>query len=380
MKLFNSYSSKIESFRPLKQREVKIYVCGITPYDTTHLGHAFVYVTFDALIRYLRFKGFEVTYTQNVTDIDDDILKRAKRDGKDWRELGKFWTDKFLSDLKDINVLMPDHYIKATEAIPEIIEMTQTLVDKGFAYEVNGNVYFEVTKFPDYGKLSKYSEDKMLELLKERGGDPPDSNKKAPLDFLLWQRSKDDEPFWESPWGKGRPGWHIECSAMIKKTLGKQIDIHGGGFDLIYPHHESELAQSESYSGLKPAVKDWMHIAMVSYQGEKMSKSLGNLVLVSDLLKKYSANAIRLMLLLNQYRERWEYKETLMDQAQEVMTQIEKNLKDFDSGPEGLEVLLSELEQDFDTPKTLNKLINESDKNPARSKAGFEIFGFTFRN
>ena len=215
MKLFNSYSQQIENFQPLNSKEVNMYVCGITPYDTTHLGHAFVYVQFDAFKRYLEFKGYKVTYTQNVTDIDDDILKRAKRDGKDWVELGDSWTAKFLADLKALNVEMPDHYIKATSAIPEITEMVSGLIDKGFAYEVNGNVYFEVTKFSEYGNLSKYPEQKMLELLKERGGDPDDANKKAPLDFILWQMSAPGEPSWDSPWGKGRPGWHIECSAMI---------------------------------------------------------------------------------------------------------------------------------------------------------------------
>lgn len=377
MKLFNSYSQQIEEFRPLERKEVKVYVCGITPYDTTHLGHAFVYVTFDALIRFLEFKGYKVTYTQNVTDIDDDILKRSKRDGKDWRELGRFWTDKFLGDLKDLNVRMPDHYIKATEAIPEIIEMVQVLIDKDFAYEVAGNVYFEVSKFSEYGKLSKYSRDEMLKLLKERGGDPNDSNKKAPLDFLLWQRSIPGEPSWESPWGNGRPGWHIECSAMIKKTLGEQIDIHGGGFDLIYPHHESELAQSESFSEKPPFVKYWMHAAMVSYQGEKMSKSLGNLVLVSDLLKKYSANAIRLMLLLNQYRKPWEFNEPQIKEAQEIMDELEKKLKHFESDPDELNPLIADLEKDFNTEKALRNLIKESNNHP-KIKTVFELLGFKF--
>ena len=378
MKLFNSYSGRIEQLKPLKQKEVKLYVCGITPYDTTHLGHAFVYITFDALKRFLEYKGFKVTYTQNVTDIDDDILKRAKRDNRDWAELGNSWTDKFLADLKSLNVKMPDHYIKATEAIPEIIQMVRVLIDKGFAYEVNGNVYFEVAKFSEYGKLSKFSKDQMLILLKERGGNPNDSNKKASLDFLLWQKSAEGEPFWESPWSRGRPGWHIECSAMIKKTLGDQIDIHGGGYDLIYPHHESELAQSESFSGESPFVKNWMHIAMVSYQDEKMSKSLGNLVLVSDLLKKYSPNTIRLMLLLNHYRKPWEYSENLMNQSQEYMTEIEKSLKDIRADSTNLDLFLVGLEDDFDIPKTIYRLIDETIKNPAASKAGFETLGFKF--
>lgn len=380
MKLFSSYSRKLEKFKTRKPEEVKMYVCGITPYGITHLGHAFVYVTFDAFKRLLEFKGYKVTYTQNVTDIDDDILKRAKRDGRNWQELGNFWTDKFLSDLKALNVGMPDHFIKATEAIPEIIEMVRKLLDKGFAYEKNGNVYFEVSKFPDYGKLSKYPASEMVKLLKERGGNPDDPNKKAPLDFILWQKSLPDEPFWPSPFSKGRPGWHIECSAMIKKTLGEQIDIHGGGFDLIYPHHESELAQSESALGKSPFVKYWMHIAMVSCQGEKMSKSLGNIVLVSDLLKKYTPNAIRLMLLLNHYRKSWEYKEELMENAQKIMGKLEAKFRHtplrWEAKPEGLNDLLLDLEDDFNTGKTLEKLIDASDNQPSESKAGFELMGF----
>ena len=378
MKLYNSYSRKVENFQSLDSKNVKMYVCGITPYDTTHLGHAFVYVQFDALKRFHEFKGYKVTYTQNVTDIDDDILKRAKEEGRDWIELGNSWTEKFLADLRALNVQMPDFYIKATEAMPEILEMVSGLIDRGFAYQVNGNVYFEVAKFSKYGRLAKYSEVQMLELLKERGGNPDDLNKKAPLDFILWQKSAESEPFWESPFSKGRPGWHIECSAMIKKTLGEQIDIHGGGFDLIYPHHESELAQSESFTELSPFVKYWMHIAMVSYQGEKMSKSLGNLVLVSDLLKKYSANTIRLMLLLNHYREPWEYTEKHMEEAQKYMDQIEKNLESTTSDFSGLEELLTDLDEDFDTQKSLYKLIDESAKNPSVSKAGFELLGFRF--
>lgn len=386
MKLFNSYSGKVEDFHPLKQNEVRMYVCGITPYDTTHLGHAFVYVTFDALKRFLEFKGYNVTYTQNVTDIDDDLLARAKRDKKNWKKLGDFWTKRFLSDLKALKVKMPDHYIKATEAMDEIIEMVKALIEKGVAYEKNGHilgeaansVYFEVSKFPDYGKLSKYPEEEMLRLLKERGGDPKDKNKKAPLDFLLWQPSKPDEPSWDSPWGKGRPGWHIECSAMVEQTLGDQIDIHGGGFDLIYPHHESEIAQSESFTGKKPFVKYWMHIAMLSYQGEKMSKSLGNLVLVDQLLKKYSANAIRLLLLLNHYGTPWEYTEEKMKQAQEYIDQVENNLKGVKSNSKGLKDLLIDLEDDFNTPKALAKLIDQSISTPNVSKAGFELLGFLF--
>lgn len=378
MKLFNSYSNKIENLQPLNGSNVKIYVCGITPYDTTHLGHAFVYAIFDALKRFLEFKDYKVTYTQNVTDIDDDILKRAKRDNRDWKELGHFWTEKFLADMKFLNIKMPDFYIKATDSIPEIIEMIKLLLDKGYAYEAGGNIYFEVSKFKDYGKLSKLNPEQMTLILKERGGNPDDQNKKAPLDFILWQKSLPDEPYWESPWDNGRPGWHIECSAMTLKTLGNQIDIHGGGKDLIYPHHESELAQSESASDKSPFAKYWMHIAMVSYRGEKMSKSLGNLVLVSDLLKSYSPNTIRLMLLLNYYRKPWEYTPALIEKSHVIMADLASKFTNMESDPSKLNDLLSDLEEDFNTEAALFKLIDEASINPSQAKSAFELLGFAF--
>lgn len=322
MKIYNPLSQKVETFTSREKDKVTIYVCGITPYDTTHLGHAFVYVFFDTLIRYLRANKYSVDYVQNVTDIDDDVLRKAKEEKRDWRELGEFWTKRFLTDLKTLNVEMPTHYVKATDTMPEIIMMIEELVKKNHAYESGENVYFDVTTFPEYGKLSHYTTDQMKALLKERGGDPDDPHKRNPLDFILWQKSKDDEPSWPSPFGAGRPGWHIECSAMISTHLGEQIDIHGGGHDLIYPHHESEIAQSESFTGKSPFVTYWMHAAMVMYQGEKMSKSLGNLVLVADLLKKYAPNTIRFMLLSHHYRKSWEYEDTEMENAQRQLENI----------------------------------------------------------
>lgn len=322
LRLYNSLSRKKELFKPLKYKEVSIYVCGITPYDTTHLGHAFTYISFDVLVRYLKFLGYKINYVQNVTDIDDDILKKSKEVSKNWRELGDFWTARFLSDMKKLNVLSPTHYVKATDSIPEMIKIIDCLIQKGFAYEKNGNVYFEVNKFKNYGKLSKYSRTQMIPLLRERGGNPDDPFKKDALDFLLWQKSLQGEPFWQSPWSKGRPGWHIECSSMINEFLDEQIDIHGGGKDLIFPHHESEIAQSESFSGKSPFVKYWMHTAMVLYEGEKMAKSLGNLVMAKDLLKKYSRNAIRWTILAHHYREPWEFDEEEVKDAQKITDKI----------------------------------------------------------
>ncbi len=320
--LFNSLTNKKELFKPLKDKNISVYVCGITPYDTTHLGHAFTYIHFDVLVRYLTFLGYKVNYVQNVTDIDDDILRKARETGKDWKALGNFWTKQYVSDMKALNILPPTHYVKATNSITSMIRIIEVLLDKRFAYKREGNVYFRTNKFKDYGKLSKYATPEMLKLLEERGGDPNDPKKENPLDFILWQAKKDGEPFWKSPFGDGRPGWHIECSAMIHQYLGEQIDIHGGGFDLIFPHHESEIAQSESYSGKKPFVKYWMHSAMVEYQGEKMSKSLGNLIMIKDLLNKYSANEIRFMLLSHHYRKTWEFEEKEMINAKKALDRI----------------------------------------------------------
>lgn len=322
MKLYNSLTQTKGEFTPLNKKIVTLYVCGITPYDTTHLGHAFTYVFFDVLVRYLTFRGYKVTYVQNVTNIDDDLLKRAKETGKDWREFGDFWTDRFLTDLKNMNIEYPNAYVKATNSLTAMIRIIRVLIKKGFAYEKNGNIYFEVNKFKDYGKLSLFNKNQMLQLSRERGGNPDDPLKKNPLDFLLWQYSKRNEPFWESPWGKGRPGWHIECSAMINQYLGDQIDIHGGGRDLIYPHHESEIAQSESFTKKVPFAKYWLHTAMVMYRGEKMAKSLGNLIMISDLLKKYSANAIRFVLLSHHYRSPWEFNETELLTAEKTLRLI----------------------------------------------------------
>lgn len=382
LKLYSSLDKKIKKFEPLKKGEVSMYVCGITPYDTTHLGHAFVYTSFDALSRYLQFLGYKVNYTQNVTDIDDDILKRAKQENRDWQELGQFWTDKFLNDLKALNIEMPTHYVKATDSIPTIIKIVSDLIEKGFAYEVEGTVYFDVTKFSKYGELSKFSEKQMIQLLAERGGDPDDPKKKHPLDFILWQAKKEGEPAWpfgsaqgkESHIGEGRPGWHIECSSMIKDYLGEQIDIHGGGRDLIFPHHESEIAQSESFTGKSPFVSYWMHIGTVFYQGEKMAKSLGNLVMVSELLKKYSADEIRYYLLSHHYRAIWEFEEIQMEDS---AVEFRALLADCDSSEvdesEPDPDFLESLNNDFDTPRALKLLL---EKKPKSLQKCLSILGF----
>lgn len=390
MKLYNTLTKSTETFLPINKREVLMYVCGITPYDTTHLGHAFTYTVFDVLYRTLENRGYAINYTQNVTDVDDDILKKAKQIGEDWKSLGKFWTDKYVNDMKTLNNVPPTHYVKATETMDTIIKFIQKLLDEEFAYEKNDNVYFRTQKDPEYGKLSKYSKKEMIKLSKERGADPDDPNKENPLDFILWQKSLKEEPSWDAPFGKGRPGWHIECSAMAYKYLDKKIDIHGGGSDLIYPHHESEIAQSEQFTGEKPFAQFWMHTGAVMYEGEKMSKSLGNLVMVSKLLETYSADAIRLMLLRHHYRTPWEYRQKELNSAQREIEQLEEVLQEspIDRGTEPktvIEQFTNALENDLDTPKaveTVFKLAEEQEERPTLEnqkalKSMLKVLGFT---
>jgi cysteinyl-tRNA synthetase len=319
MKLFNTLTQSLQDFAPIDDI-VRIYVCGVTPYDTTHLGHAFTYVTFDTLIRYLEYRGYKVRYVQNVTDIDDDIIRKSRELGMAWDELGNREIERFLSDMDALNVRRPDVYARATEEIGRIIVLIKTLLERGFAYVNEGCVFYDVRKDQEFGTLAEavglHSYEAMLTIANERGNFPADQRKKDPLDFVLWQAQAPGEPAWESPWGLGRPGWHIECSSMAMNLLGEQIDIHGGGADLAFPHHTCEIAQSEHASGKAPFVRTWMHVGMVYQDGEKMSKSLGNLTLVRNLLKEYSADAIRIMLQSHPYRYPWEcYPEDLRNAA-----------------------------------------------------------------
>jgi len=324
MKLFNTLTQSLETFVPLTDT-VRIYVCGVTPYDTTHLGHAFTYVAFDTLIRYLEFSGHKVKYVQNVTDIDDDVLRKARELGMQWDELGRRETERFLRDMDALNVRRPDVYAKATEEIPGILAMVTTLVERGYAYVSEGCVFYDVPHDPGFGGMAQsvglkdYAS--MLEVANERGNFPNDTRKHDPLDFVLWQAQAPGEPAWASPWGPGRPGWHIECSAMSLHHLGEQIDIHGGGADLNFPHHTCEIAQSEHYTKKVPFSRIWAHTGMVYQDGEKMSKSLGNLTLVSNLLKEYTADAIRIVLQSHHYRYPWEcFPEDLKNAAEAANT------------------------------------------------------------
>lgn len=305
VKLYNTLTQQLE---PVTSEDgiFRMYVCGVTPYDTTHLGHAFTFVAFDVLARYLEYRGHHTITVQNVTDIDDDILRRAAQVGVTWDELVRSEIEKYLEDMRALNVRPYDHFAYATQEIAMIQQIVAGLLEKGLAYEVNGSVYFDIHADPDFGCLGHMGYTEMLTTANERGNYPDDPNKRDPLDFVLWQAAQPGEPSWDSPWGPGRPGWHVECSAMSMRYLGPVIDIHSGGSDLIFPHHACEIAQSEYYTGQRPFVRYWFHVAMVRLGGEKMSKSLGNMVFVRDLLQEHSGDTIRAYLLQHHYRREWD--------------------------------------------------------------------------
>ncbi len=362
MKLFNTLTQSLEEFVPLDDKIVRIYVCGVTPYDTTHLGHAFTYVSFDTLIRYLEFLGYTVNYVQNVTDIDDDVLRKARELGMSWEELGKRETERYLNDMAALNVRRPNVYARATEEIPMMLEIISTLITRGYAYESGGSVYFSVKQDPEFGIMARAiglnDYHAMLTIANERGNFPDDTRKKDPLDFVLWQAQAPGEPAWSSPWGPGRPGWHIECSAMSMHYLGPQLDIHGGGADLAFPHHTCEIAQSEHFTEKAPFSRFWMHTGMVFQEGEKMSKSLGNLTLVSNLLKDYSANAIRVVLLNHQYRYPWECYPADLEVAQEIVAQFQQVRSLVGDETRGEDTMLRDrfkaaMDNDLNTPQAI---------------------------
>ena len=285
---------------------VGMYVCGITPYDATHLGHAATYLAYDLLIRRLEDQGHTVTMVRNYTDVDDSILPKAAELGEHYLSLAEREIDRFEADMTALGARPATHEPRATQSIDAMIDMITKLIDAGHAYVSGDRVFFDVTTFPAFGKLSGYGPEQMAALAAERGGTPDDPRQRNPLDFVLWQASAAGEPSWQSPFGPGRPGWHIECSAMGHAALGPTIDIHGGGGDLIFPHHECEIAQSESISGA-PLARYWVHAGLVSYQGHKMSKSLGNLVFISELRTRIDPRAIRLALMAHHYRREWEW-------------------------------------------------------------------------
>ncbi len=319
IQLFDTAARRVVPFEP--GPVVRMYVCGITPYDSTHLGHAATYLAYDLLARRLEELGHEVRMVRNVTDVDDSILPKARELGIPYLELAEAELARFHSDLDALGMRPPVAEPRATESIPGMIEMIGELLDRDHAYLTHGTVYFDVSSFERFGALSHYSREHMIRLASARGGRPEDPHRRDALDFVLWQPSLPDEPAWRAPFGVGRPGWHVECSVMAMDTLGETLDLHGGGTDLIFPHHECEIAQSESVTG-KPFSRHWMHSAMVSYEGEKMSKSLGNLVFVSDLLKVTDPSAIRLALMRHHYRAGFEWYDSDVDDATALLHRL----------------------------------------------------------
>jgi len=322
IQIYNTLSRQKEPFEPLKPGQVSMYVCGPTVYSKAHVGHAMSAIVFDIIRRYLEYRGYRVHHVMNYTDVDDKIIQRANQEGKDPFQLAETYAQEFDQHLRDLNVLPPMVKPRATQTITQIIQMVQALIEKGYAYPVNGDVYFRVQKFKEYGKLSH----RRLEEMQAGARIEVDERKEHPMDFALWKAAKEGEPAWNSPWGKGRPGWHIECSAMNLAHLGDQIDIHGGGNDLIFPHHENEIAQSESLTG-KPFAKYWVHNGMLQLSGEKMSKSLGNLVTIEEFLKQHDADVLRLMILNSSYRSPLTFNNEVISQTKRALERLRFALK-----------------------------------------------------
>ena len=369
LKIYNSLSRKKEVFTPVEKGKVKMYVCGMTVYSDVHIGHARTYLAFDIIRRYLEYKGYQVTYVQNVTDVDDKIIAAAQKENMDPLEYSKQYTDRCLKDLDTLGIRRADLYPKASETIPDMIKMIQQILERGYGYHANGDVYFSVEKDTSYGKLSG----QRIEEMRTGARINPGEQKQNPLDFALWKAAKPGEPSWPSPWGEGRPGWHIECSTMSSKYLGLPFDIHGGGMDLRFPHHENEITQAEAATG-KPFAKYWMHIGLLTIDGEKMSKSLGNIINVQDLLKTWDAEVIRMFFAQAQYRSPPDFTEKALDDVtkglerlhrlKEKLETYSKNPQKKDKAPvskteknylEAIQNLKNQFEQamddDFNTPR-----------------------------
>ena len=322
LRVYNTLTRKKEPFETLEPGVVKMYVCGPTVYDKAHVGHAMSVLVFDMVRRYLEYKGYEVRHVMNYTDVDDKIIRRARERGEEPLALAEHYMREFDRHLEELSVLQPEVKPRVSQEIDWIIKMVKGLEEKGYAYAVDGDVYFRVTKDEDYGKLSGRKLDEMMAGARIE----VDERKEHPMDFALWKAAKPGEPSWESPWGRGRPGWHIECSAMNLHHLGEQLDIHGGGADLIFPHHENEIAQSESYTG-KPYVRYWMHNGMLQMGGEKMSKSLGNLVTIEDFLAEHEADVLRMMVLSSHYRSPLTFTDETIAQAEKALERLRGGMR-----------------------------------------------------
>ena len=325
IKVYNTFSQKKEEFVPLFDGRVNMYVCGVTVYDHAHIGHARAAVIFDVVYRYLKYRGYRVAYVRNFTDVDDKIINRANAEGKSWKEIADTFINEYSEDMQALGVQSPTHEPRATDHITEMIELVSTLIERGHAYELDGDVYFSVGSFSEYGRLSKKNIDEQLSGARVE----KDERKRDPRDFALWKASKPGEPWWPSPWGNGRPGWHIECSAMSCKYLGETLDIHGGGKDLVFPHHENERAQTEAATG-KPFVRYWVHNGFVNINSEKMSKSLGNFFTVKEILKEYHPEVVRLFLLSHHYRSPVDFSQETMKDVENGIERIYAALVDID--------------------------------------------------
>ncbi len=346
MRLYDTARRAVVPFEPNDQ--VTMYTCGITPYDATHLGHASTFIVYDVLQRRLIDKGHTVKCVRNVTDVDDPLFAKARQLGVHYLDLAAGEEARFERDMEALNALPVSSTPRASSAIPDIRGFIGMVLDRGFAYQAGGSVYFDVSKFPSFGSIGHYTTEEMVDLARDRGGNIDDPHKRHPLDFVLWHPSAADEPSWDTMWGPGRPGWHIECSALALRELGTTIDLHGGGTDLIFPHHECERAQSEAATG-DPFVRHWMHVAMVYMDGHKMSKSLGNLVFVDALRKEWDPRAIRLAIIEHHYRRDWEWDDDLMPRNAERLARW----CDAGAGAAVLEDVRSALDDDLDTPGAL---------------------------
>ena len=348
--LYDTARRAVVPFEP--PEHVLMYTCGITPYDATHLGHAATYLAYDVLQRRLIDLGHRVTCVRNVTDVDDPLFAKARELGVHYLDLAAGEEARFEADMEALNALPVASRPRASSAIPDIRGFIGMVIDRGYAYEAGGSVFFDVSKFDSFGTVSHYSRDEMLEFARQRGGDVDNPRKRDPLDFVLWQPSAPDEPSWDTLWGPGRPGWHIECSALALRELGSTIHLHGGGTDLIFPHHECERAQSEAATG-EPFVRHWMHTALISMDGEKMSKSLGNLVFVDALRKEWDAAAIRLGIIGHHYRTEWEWDAELMPQAQQRLESWREAARRGGATVDVLSAVRERLDDDLDTPAAL---------------------------
>ncbi|MAE43250.1 cysteine--tRNA ligase [Candidatus Woesearchaeota archaeon] len=361
VKLYNTLTRKKETLKPTKDKHINLFVCGITPYDHTHIGHAKTYVQFDIIVKYLRYRGYNVLYLQNITDIDDKIIQRAKERKVKPLELARKFEEEYHKDMKSLGIDSVSKFARATDHIKEIIKQVKTLMDKGFAYKIeNDGIYFNLNKFPEYGKLSGRktidAEDAVTRI--------DDSKKKLNKgDFCLWKKSKENEPFWPDPWfNGGRPGWHIEDTAISEKYLGQQYDIHGGARDLIFPHHEAEIAQMESASGKKPFVRYWLHTGFLNVKGHKMAKSLGNFITIKDALKKYGPKVLRFFYLAAHYKSPIDFSDELLEQTKNSLERLNDFVRKLkDSKEKDNDKLIKKtkneflkcMDDDFDTPKAL---------------------------